>query len=225
MPKHFNLIFVLIWLSFINGCSYIEHKSNWQQSFRNCPISGQAYYSGIPLASREEHQQAELFTPADSSNCMLYVVRSDYSGSKISHAYIFLYKQGTEPPELPADNEPWFGDPQWSARFLLETSREQHKAEIISREVYAAWELSPGTYVMDASIIMWEPFARVTLQCDAGHTFFWKVAPNNIFQVKVKLHEISPDDGKALIRGQLRSIGMQPGGPFTPGRIIQHECQ
>ena len=230
MSKHLNFLFVLICLSVFTGCSFLGYTSNWKQSYRNCPVSGQAYYYGIPLASKEDHQQAELFKPVDPSNCMIYVIRSDRTGSKSAPAKIFLYSQGSEPPVLPPVYWPWFGtntliDPQWSARHIEKTSRELHNAEIFSREVYAAWELSPGIYVLDASIDMLQPFARASVQCIAGRSSFWDVTPKDFLSARAKLREIGADDGKELVNGQLRSVGMQPGGPFTPGRISKRDCK
>lgn len=197
-------------------------------SLRNCPASGQAYFRGIPLASHNEHVQAERFAPIDPSNCVLYVVRSDMAGSKSAHAKIFLYQLETAPPALPSDYWPWFGlnsllDPRWSERHMKETPRELRKAEIFTPYVYAIWELAPGPYVLDASLSISQPFARAVITCVAGRATFWAVTAKGITD-KASLNELDEREGKAHAYHRLRSAGMQSGGPLSEGWIERREC-
>jgi hypothetical protein len=204
-------------------------SSNWTAAYRNCPLSSQAHYYGIPLASRDEHAQAELFRPLDPSNCVVYVVRSDRVGAKSAHAKVFLYRPGMEPPALPANCPSWFGmncllDPQWSARHRRETPQELRTAEIFSGDVYAAWEVPSGTYTLDASLSMDQPFARAVVACPSGRTVFWQVSATSFLSSKATLDELDEASGKALVRGRLRSAGMQSGSPLSPNRVAEHAC-
>lgn len=213
----------------ISGCATHLLPPDWMGSYRNCPVSGQAYYRGIPLASGDEHAQAERFAPTDPSRCMLYVVRSDTPGSKSAHAKVFVYHPGAEPPALPADRT-WFGldplaDPRWSERHVQETSRELRKAEIFGPDVYASWELPAGSYVLDASLEIYQPFARAVVSCAAGRAAFWEVTATSFLSARATLRELDAAEGRALVRDRLRSAGMQPGGPLSPGWIGRQECE
>lgn len=210
---------------FLASCA----SPDWRASYRGCSGSGEAYFRGIPLASRSEHARAELFTPIEASNCLIYVVRSDRSGSKSAPAKLFLYDPKTEPPVLPPDYWPWFGSnalthPVWSERHWQETSRELRRAEIFSLDVYAAWELAPGSYVLDASLDIFQPFARAVVACAAGRTHFWAVAGTAWFSSKAKLYELDETEGKALVRHRLRSAGIQPGGRLSKGWVGDRVC-
>jgi hypothetical protein len=212
-------------MSFLASCA----SPDWRDSYSVCPDSGQAYFSGIPLASRDEHAQAESFTPLDPSNCMIYVVRSDRTGSKSAQAKVFLYQRGMGPPALPPDDGNWLDtdpllDPQWSERHLKETPQELHKAEIFGPDVYAMWELAPGSYILDASLSMSHPFARAVIACTAGRPYFWAVSATSFLSSKAKLNELDESEGKALVLHRLRSAGVQPGGPNSKGWVGQEEC-
>ena len=228
-------ILIALVMPFLVGCSTWNQSPDWKESpkwmdsYRTCPDSGQAYYRGIPLASHNEHVQAELFTAINPANGMIYVVRSDTAGSKSAHAKAFLYHPEAAPPALPADYWPWLGlnslsYPCWSERHMQETSQELRKAEIFSPDVYAAWELAPGSYVLDASLHIVQPFARTVITCAAGRTTFWAVAATSFLSSKATLHELNEADGKALVLHRLRSAGMQSGGPLSKGWVGQREC-
>ena len=213
----------------LTSCTTHLESSDWRNSYRNCPVSGQAYFRGIPLASRSEHAQAERFEPIDPANCIIYVVRSDRTGSKSAHAKVFLYHPGKAPPPLPSDYWPLFGlnsllSPQWSARHIQETPQELRKAEIFTPDVYAMWELAPGSYVLDASLDIGQPFARAVISCTAGSATFWAVAAESFFSGKATLNNINEAAGKARVPHRLRSAGMQPGGLLSPGWVGQREC-
>jgi hypothetical protein len=238
-PTTYVRITTLLTMIFLASCVTHVESPDWRHSYRNCSVSGQAYFRGIPLASGNEHAQAELFEPVDPSNCMIYIVRSDRPGSKSAHAKVFLYHPGTEPPALPSDYWPWFGlnsllHPRWSERHMQETSRELRKAEIYSQvkpiysdigepDVYAAWELAPGSYVLDASLSIVQPFARAVITCTAGRATFWAVTAKGITAL-ARLNELDETEGKAHVRHRLRSAGMQSGGPRSEGWVGQREC-
>ena len=151
------------------------------------------------------------------------------TGSKSAHAKIFLYSPGMEPPIPPLNCWPLFGmncllSPQWAERHMQETPQELRKAEIFSQDVYAAWELSPGTYIIDASISMFQPFARAVVNCTSGRAVFWAVSRPHFFSDKATLSELDDVNGKALVRDRLRSAGMQIGGPGSPTWISSQGC-
>lgn len=214
---------------FLASCASTVASDHWLDSHRNCPLSGQAYTEGIPLASRSEHAQAELFAPLDPANCVIYVVRSDWAGRKSARAKVFVYEPGKEPPALPPDYWPLFGlnslaHPRWSERHMNETPQELRKAEISARHVYATWELPPGSYVIDASLDMGQPFARAVITCSTGHNTFWNVTPKSMLSTEAKLNELDETEGKAQVLHRLRSAGMQPGGPLSKGWIADRIC-
>lgn len=211
------------------GCATHLESPGWRYSYRNCPVSGQAYFRGIPLASRNEHAQAELFEPIDPANCIIYVVRLDKTGPKSAHAKVFLYHPETTPPPLPSDYWPLFGQnslfgPCWSTRHTQETPQELRKAEIFTPDVYAMWELASGSYVLDASLNIVQPFARAVVTCTAGRATFWAVASKFNITDKATLNTLDEAEGKALVRHRLRSAGIQPGGPLSPSWVGQREC-
>lgn len=230
MPLSSRIIITLtLTILSLAGCAIQTNSPPWQDSYRNCPESAQAYFRGIPLASRAGHEQSELFKPVDPSNCMIYVVRSDRPGSKSAHAKVFLYQPENEPPALPADFWPGWGlntllHPRWSERHLKETPQEFRKAEIFSPDVYVGWELAPGSYVLDASLHIFQPFAREVVSCDAGRTTFWAVTATSFLSSRAALNEISESEGKALVQQRLCSVGIQAGGPLSRDWIGERSC-
>jgi hypothetical protein len=104
-----------------------------------------------------------------------------------------------------------------------EASREVRKADIKSPDVYAARELAPGSYILDASIGFGQPFARAVVTCDAGHATFWGITAKFIFDL-ARLNELGEADGKTLVRHRLCSAGMQPDGPRSPRWVGDREC-
>ena len=222
-------IAAMLMMAFLASCATHLESSDWRYAYRNCPVSGQAYFRGIPLASGNEHVQAELFEPIDPANCIVYIVRSDKAGPKSAHAKVFLYHPENAPPPLPSDYWPLFGlnslfSPCWSSRHTMETPHELRKAEIFTPDVYAMWELAPGSYILDASLNIAQPFARAFVTCTAGRATFWAVAAKYIITDKTTLNSLDEAEGKALVRQRLRSGGMQPGGPFSLGWIGRREC-
>jgi hypothetical protein len=194
-----------------------------------CAHAGQAYLRGIPLASRHEHEQAERFAPADPANCALYLIRlaGPMTGPKSSHATFFLYR-AAQVPALPTDTGPWWGpswlaDPVWLDRHFRETGRELRKAEVFAPEVYAMWELPAGSYVLDASLFAFQPFAREAIACGAGRSLYWALEAKGM-RNRATLFELDPEAGRTWVRGHLRSAGMQPGGPGSPGWIAWQAC-
>lgn len=215
------------------GCATQADSIDWRHPYRNCPESLQSYFRGIPIASSREHSLAEHFAPLDAANCAIYVFADWSSGPKSAHASIFLYRTGAEPPVLPPDYWPPFdlntlAHPRWSDRFLLETSKEFpefRKAEIFARDVYAMWELPPGTYVLDASNFIFSPFARTIVSCTAGQTKYWAFTINPYLGGgRADLSELDEQEGMALARFRLRSAGKQPGGPSSPGWKGDRKC-
>lgn len=215
---------------FLTSCATMVGSHDWLDSYRNCPVSNQAYFRGIPLASHNEHAQAERFAPLDPVNCLVYIVRSDWAGSKSSHAKVFLYKLGNEPPDLPPDYWPWFGlnslmHPRWSERHMNETPLEFHKAEIFTPYVYAMWEIAPGSYVLDVSLSIEKPFARAIITCAASQVIFFDVTQKFLITDKAILNVLDENEGRSRVIHRLRSAGMQPGGPLSQGRIADRKCQ
>jgi hypothetical protein len=224
---HFNRIVTSIMVLTAASCSQTPRA--WLEPYRRCPSAGQAYYMGIPLASRSEHAQAESFKPANPANCLIYVVRTDRPGSKSAQAKVFLYRRGKQPPDLPRGYWPWFGmngllSPCWSARHLKETPQELRKAGLFADEVYVAWELPPGSYVLDASLDAFMPFARVVTNCSAGEVVFWSVTPKHMLSSEARLTRLGETEGRARVIHRLRSAGMQPGGPLSAGWISNRAC-
>jgi hypothetical protein len=115
-------------------------------------------------------------------------------------------------------------DPGWYNRLIKETPRELRKAEIFTPDVYAMWELAPGSYILDASLSFGQPYARAVVTCTAGRATFWAVRAKYWITALATLNEIEEADGKALVRHRLRSAGMQPGGPLSPGWVGDREC-
>jgi hypothetical protein len=224
-------LLLLITVALVSGCATHIEGPDWRQKYRNCTESGQAYFSGIPIASRTQHEEAERFAPTNAANCSIYVFANWSHGSKSAHASIFLYRRGTEPPTLLPDYWPLFGTntlmhPRWSDRWLLETSSEFPefgKAEIYSREVYAMWELAPGDYVLDASTFIAAPFKRTSVTCIAGHTTYLGLT-KHFWLEKLELNVLDVLQGRELVRFRLRSAGKQPGGYLSPGWIGESVC-
>lgn len=210
----------------IAGCATDIEAPGWRQAYRNCTDSDQAFFRGIPIASRAKHEEAERFAPTDAANCAIYVFADWSYGSKSAHASIFLYQRGTEPPISPTDFSLSLMHPRWSDRWSLETSSEYpelHKAEIYSREVYAMWELSPGEYVLDASTSAWAPFKRTSVSCIGGNTIYLGLI-KHFWLEKLELHVLDELKGRKLTHHHLRSAGKQPGGPLSPGWIRNSAC-
>jgi hypothetical protein len=220
---------LLLTAALLAGCATSSHNHSLQ-ALRNCPESAQSYFRGIPIASLSEHEQAERFAPINEANCAIYVFANWSSGPKAAHASIFLYRKGTEPPPLPPDYWPFLGmntlyHPRWSDRWLLETSLEFpefRKAEIFARDIYAMWELAPGTYVLDASVAIGAPFVRTTVTCRAGHTTYYGLT-KHFFQEET-LNQLDEAQGRELTQFRLRSAGKQPGGPNSPGWVNYRIC-
>jgi hypothetical protein len=101
-PKSFRLTligFALLSLFFQGGCSLDL------VALRNCDKSGEGRFDGYPLASRGEHDKAQRFTPDDSANCLLYVVREKdwWSGAREDRTYLMVTLEEIKPRSLPAN--------------------------------------------------------------------------------------------------------------------------
>jgi hypothetical protein len=114
--------------------------------------------------------------------------------------------------------------PRWSERHMNETPLEFRKAEIFTPYVYAMWELAPGSYVLDVSLSIGQPFARTLITCAAAHATFWDVTPKGVITDKSSLNVLDETEGRARVLHRLRSAGMQPGGPLSKGWVGDRKC-
>jgi hypothetical protein len=210
------------------GCAHMMEfpreleTDDWRAQYATCSSAGEAYYAFIPLAARDQQELSQRFVPSDPSHCLLYVVRM---WNVHGRANVFLYRSEMAPVKPESFGflfESKLLEPVWLDRHLKDTPREFRKAEIVSPNVFAMWELEPGTYVLDASTEGSLKFDRATIQCTAGRTLYWGVKEGAI-SVLAHLKELDAEEGQARARHRLVSAGIQPRDEQPIWRGIQEE--
>jgi hypothetical protein len=161
-------------------------------ALRNCEHSGMAHYDSIPLASRSEHEQAQRFTPLNQGNCLLYVVRKDdwYTGASVLKANVEL---------TPAE----------PSRVVITTTT-------FVGNVYAMWELPPGTYSLKSTFtytLRYSEFAQIELDCRPGVVRFIAVVDRG-FNHRIVLEDLTEEEGRTFVQNGIRSIGILDRGVF-----------
>jgi hypothetical protein len=188
-------------------------------ALRNCEKSGQAYFAGIPLASRSEHEQAQTLRPSNLGNCLLYVVREKdwWTGASVRRATVVLDPKEHKQPALLTESSE------------LEPLHSDQLVEIYD-EVYAMWELPPNTYSLKTAftrslgtaqdralalqVLQDQPsqnaIQQVDIDCQPGSVLFFAVSDRG-FSNHIMLKRLTEEVGKAYIPNGIRSVGFSNG--------------
>lgn len=199
-----RIFLALLACTMVSGCANL-------MALRNSDKSGEAYFDGIPLASRSEHEQSQRFTPLNPDNCLVYVVREKdwWTGASVSRTTVMLTPAEHKLPLLPSELYTHYRDQ------VLE----------ITREVYAMWELLPNAYLVTAifnrsfglardhasALRVIEQgtgkgaIAQVELDCRPGSLLFFAVGDRG-FGNAIMLKELSGKDGKDYVHNGVRSV-------------------
>jgi hypothetical protein len=181
-----------------------------------CPHAGTARYNSIPIASRDEHEQARRFLPSRPEYCAVYVVRESdlWTDRRARRVDVVLTLTGSPIPRLPANPAML---PSVFGNQVLE----------IHDNVYAMWEMAPGDYLLHAISIAGYggiyldqaqrnagPGMGVSrvLTCASGSVLFFAVGDVG-FRHTLVLKDLDPDSGMEYVRNGLRSRGINAGRP------------
>lgn len=181
-----------------------------------CPQSGTARFHSIPIASRDEHEQARRFLPSRPENCAVYVVREVdfWTDRRARRVDVVVTRTGSTIPRLPAN-------PAMLPSVFGDEVLEIHDS------VYAMWELAPGDYLLHAisvagyfGVYMAQAQGNAgagigvsrALTCAPGRVLFFAVGDTGFLNTLV-LKNLDPGSGVKYVRSALRSGGVNAGAP------------
>lgn len=181
-----------------------------------CPQSGTARFHSIPIASRNEHEQARRFLTTPPEACAVYVVRETdfWTDRRARRVDVVLARTGSTIPRLPAD-------PAMLPSVFGDRVLEIHDS------VYAMWEIAPGDYLMHAisvagyfGVYMAQAQGNAgtamgvarAFTCVSGSVLFFAVADAGFLNALV-LTDLDPSGGREYVRNALRSGGVNAGAP------------
>jgi hypothetical protein len=200
------------------GVTLIGCSSTAPARVSECTETGTARFESIPIASRQEHEQALRFVPSSPEKCLVYVVRERdlWTGARERRVAVILTPKGFSLPRLPAH-------PSKLPSVLGDRVLEIHD------NVYAMWEVPPGSHLLQAFSV--SGYAGVfmaqtrggsgaglgtcrELECASGEALFFAVGDRGYFHA-LELKDLESESGKKAVRSGLRSVGVDDG--VSPG--------